>query len=321
MTYAEFNHLAVLPDELIHSLNLPHCEVVMDCTAGGGGHLAMVMNSLRPNALAIGIDRDPDAIRHLRIKFESAISSSRLQLIKSPFSSIRKIADEFGLIGKISAIYADLGVSSHQLDRAERGFSFGADGPLDMRMSYDSAIPTAAEILNTRSESEIADILFYFGEIRESRRLAKRIVEYRTKSAPFERTLQLVEVSCSVLGPKRFGHSHPATRVFQALRIAVNSELDEAKQLLDDGFNVLASGGRMAIITFHSLEDRLVKQKFGELAGKNQFAHLPRELALLLQPKEALAQIIKPFPICPSEQEISQNPRARSAKLRVIQKA
>ncbi len=320
MNQISFSHVPVLFNELVTGLNLKKNSILADCTSGGGGHLAAVMAIAAESECILALDRDPDAIRHLGQKFADHIAAGKLRLVQSSFSELERIAAELGLIGRFDAIYADLGVSSHQLDTASRGFSFSEDGPLDMRMSYDSKDKSAAELLNQSSEGELADIFFYFGEIRESRRLAREIVSWRSTGNSYSRTSHLLNTATKVLGPKKFGQSHPATRVFQALRIAVNHELDEVKALLDFGLKLLAPGGRMAIISFHSLEDRLVKQKFAEFAGKRGDDDLPRELRVFQAPPVPKVKIIKPFPIAPTESEVEENPRSRSAKLRIIEK-
>jgi 16S rRNA (cytosine1402-N4)-methyltransferase len=320
LNQSSFTHLPVLFNELIAGLNLKTTSVVADCTAGGGGHLAAVMDIATRSECILALDRDPDAIAHLKTRFSDQIATGKLRLVQSPFSLLDKISAEFGLNGRFDAIFADLGVSSHQLDTASRGFSFSEDGPLDMRMSYDSKDQTAAELLNEASEEKLADIFFYFGDIRESRRLAREIARFRDAGNKYLRTSDLLNTSTKVLGPKKFGQSHPATRVFQALRIAVNHELDQVKALLDFGLELLAPGGRLAIISFHSLEDRLVKQKFSEFAGKRSDDDLPRELRVFQAPPIPKVKIIKPFPMSPSQTEIEQNSRSRSAKLRIIEK-
>lgn len=244
---------------------------------------------------------------------------SRVQLVKAPFSEVERVLTEMGLSGQVSGILADIGVSSMHLDDARRGFSFQSDGPLDMRMDQQG-LRTAADLVNQLSENELVTIFRDYGEEPKAKQMARRIVQVR-ETTPFTTTRQLAELASQTLRYKKPSKKHPATRVFQALRIAVNDELGELERMLTGSFNVLKPNGRLAVISFHSLEDRIVKEAFIGLTGRKERAKIPRHLPILDRDVQNLyqarAELVKPFPLFPSEAEISVNPRARSAKLRV----
>ncbi len=318
MTYTDFDHASVLLEESISYLSLNPGDIVFDCTAGGGGHSQKILGKISPGGKLICLDRDPQAITHLKKIFQIEIEQKNVSIIKSPFSKIKQIAEMLGFSGKISAIFADIGVSSPQLDQGHRGFSFMKDGPLDMRMDSDSG-ESAADVVNSRNERELQLIFQEFGEEKYARRIAKKIVQIRSEK-PFTRTKELANAICDAVPPKQHHEKHPATRVFQALRIYVNKELEELQVFLKDSFEILKENGKLGIITFHSLEDRIVKNFYKEKELKISKDPMLKYLPIMHSDTKIEAKIIKPFPILPTEAEILRNIRARSAKLRVIEK-
>lgn len=310
-------HTSVLLNESVSHLNLKRGDIAIDCTAGRGGHSSLILKEISPGGKLICLDRDTDAIDFLKLQFASEIKDKSLLVIKSPFSKVKQIAEMLGLSGKISGILADIGVSSPQIDEANRGFSFMKDGPLDMRMDQSASL-TAADIVNQFSERELQLVFQEYGEEKYSKRIAKHIVKHREKT-PITSTLQLAQVIKQAV-PTQAQQKHPATRVFQALRIQVNDELSELKSLLHNSFEILKPSGRLAIVTFHSLEDRIVKNFFKGKTSSLNNNPLLKDLPILNSELSAEGKIIKPFPITPSEEEILRNVRARSAKLRVIEK-
>ncbi len=302
-----FHHVTVLAQEAVDALLPAPGKVVVDATLGGGGHSELL---LRAGAEVWGIDQDPAARRAARRRL--AAYGERLHIVAGNFRDAVELLRGQG-VAEVDGLLADIGVSSPQLDCAERGFSFLNDGPLDMRMN-PQAPRTAADIVNTAPEAELADILWQYGEERASRALARRIVQEREK-APFRTTAQLAACIASVLPRK--GKQHPATRSFQALRIAVNDELGALEQLLSSGLSLLRSGGRFAVITFHSLEDRAVKRFFERVTREE--IDRPEWPAPRPNP-ECAARLVFRKPLTVGEAELAANPRARSAKLRVIEK-
>jgi len=282
----------------------------IDATFGAGGYARAILDAADCRVLAI--DRDPSAIAG-GADLVSAYAG-RLMLHQARFSELEEIARQVGLT-QVDGVVFDLGVSSMQLDEPERGFSFQADGPLDMRMSREG--PTAADLLNTLDEAELADILFHYGEERKARAIARAIVRARSQE-PLTRTLQLARIVSQVLGGRRTEGRHPATRTFQALRIAVNDELGELAAGLACAERLLKPGGRLVVVTFHSLEDRIVKRFFAERAGKT--AQVSRHLPRPAQTRAASFRIVNQRPVTPSEEEVAANPRARSAKLRAAER-
>jgi len=295
-------HIPVLLSQVLAALGPKAGEAYIDGTFGAGGYSAAILEAA--DCRLIGLDRDPSAIvgaLPLLQKF-----SGRLKIVEARFSEMAEVWRRHDA-GNPDGIVLDVGVSSMQLDQADRGFSFQADGPLDMRMGADGQ--SAADILNTATEAEIADILFDYGEERRSRAIARAIVAAR----PITRTLQLAALVEKVIGRKPGDPKHPATRTFQALRIAVNTELEELERALKSSELLLKPGGRLVVVTFHSLEDRIVKdflRERSERAAKGS-RHLPAEK--MVSPS---FQIVNQRPISPSEDEIAANPRARSARLR-----
>lgn len=317
-----FSHEPVLLRETVQTLDLSAGDIAIDCTAGGGGHLAALVTQVGPKGHVYGVDRDPEAVAHLRAKFESEMQAKTLTIVHDRFSHLRAIAEEHQLIGKVAGIIADLGVSSHQLGSETRGFSFQFDGPLDMRMDMSSDL-TAADIVNQWDETELSKLFWQFGEEPFAKRIARRIVAQR-ELAPIETTGQLSQlVAAATPYQKSKSKKNPATKVFQALRIVVNGELDEAQALLHASFEVLKPGGHLGIITFHSLEDRLVKTYFKQVSTASSdriLAKLPIRAVDETWDHVHKGLIIKPFPISPTSEEIQRNTRSRSAKLRVIKK-
>lgn len=304
---AAFHHVTVLRNEAVEALQPEEGRVLVDATLGGGGHSELM---LQRGATVWGIDQDPAARKAARKRL--AAYTDRLHIIAGNFRNASTLLRAEGL-ESVDGILADIGISSPQVDQAERGFSFLAEGPLDMRMN-PAAPRSAADLVNTAAESELADILWQYGEERASRAIARRIVQERSK-APITTTTQLANLIASVLPRK--GKQHPATRSFQALRIAVNDELGALDALLETGLSLLKSGGRFAIITFHSLEDRAVKRYFDRVTRPE--IDRPEWPAPRPNPEYA-ARLVTRKPIVASEAELAANPRSRSAKLRVIEK-
>nr|CRH06755.1 S-adenosyl-dependent methyl transferase [Candidatus Magnetococcus massalia] len=315
-----FHHITVLREETVAALQPRPDGLYLDGTFGGGGHSRLLLERCAPTGRVIGLDQDLDAIHNGQPLVDEM--AGRLQLIHTPFEELKSALATAG-IDQIDGVMLDLGVSSHQLDRPERGFSFREAGPLDMRMDQQSDLPTAADLLNTLDQEPLADIFYHYGEERNSRRIARMIVESRSER-PFETTLELAERVARVQPNRSKQKIHPATRVFQALRIAVNGELKQLEQALADLIPLLRPGGRMAVISFHSLEDRIVKQCFRN-AAKPPEDPLLKRLPVRpgegpLQGPKATLKVITGKPIIASEAEVAANPRARSAKLRVAEK-
>ena len=315
----DFVHRTVLLNETVDALKPKKGEVYIDCTSGGGGHTALLLERSAPNGRVIAFDKDPFACAHLRRRFKEELDSGRLVLVQGAFSSLKPVLLDMKLEGKIAGILADIGVSSPQIDEAERGFSFMSNGPLDMRMSGEGI--SAADVVNGVSEFELARIFYELGEEVKSRPIARAIVSAR-ESKSFLETKQLADFVKSVARWHSDSKKHAATKVFQALRIHVNQELQELTTLVHDALDLLMPGGRVAIISFHSLEDRIIKHEFQKLAGKRREKDLPKELAAIInqQNQDIRAEIIKPFPTLPSELEVKDNHRSRSAKLRILEK-
>lgn len=302
-----FHHVTVLAREAVEALLPAEGKVLVDATLGGGGHSELM---LQAGATVWGIDQDPAARRAARRRL--AAYGERLQVVAGNFRNAAELLRERGL-EQADGLLADIGISSPQVDCPERGFSFLSEGPLDMRMN-PNAERSAADIVNSASEAELADIFWQYGEERASRAIARRIVQERAK-APITTTTQLADLICTVLPRK--GRQHPATRSFQALRIAVNDELGALEALLESGLSLLKSGGRFAVITFHSLEDRAVKRYFDRVTRPE--IDRPEWPAPRPNPEYTARQVFRK-PITAGEAELAANPRARSAKLRVIEK-
>jgi 16S rRNA (cytosine1402-N4)-methyltransferase len=315
-----FAHVTVLMEEMLSALALQPGEKGVDCTLGGGGHTRRMCGAVGIRGKIWAFEKDELAIESAQISCRSELASGVLEIVGSSFGSIEEEIRLRGEVGKINAICADIGVSSPQFDLAERGFSFVNDGPLDMRMDRRQS-QTAESLVNEMSQADLTRMFRTYGEEPKAHFVAQAIVQRRV-TRPIRTTSDLAEIVAGAIHYKTKSRTHPATRVFQALRIAVNDELGELERMLRGAWNVLAPGGRLAVISFHSLEDRIVKSFFGDLAGKN--TQIPRGLPLTAAQAEKMQQIegeiIKPWPMEPTEQEVQLNPRARSAKLRVIRK-
>ncbi|MEN6461218.1 MAG: 16S rRNA (cytosine(1402)-N(4))-methyltransferase RsmH [Syntrophomonas sp.] len=303
-------HQPVLLEETISYLITDLDGIYVDCTVGGGGHLKHLLSRLNPGARVIGLDKDADILRETARSFDFP----GLKLVHSDFKSLSDVLESEG-IQAVDGIMMDLGVSSFQLDVAERGFSFHEDSGLDMRMNREQAF-SARDLVNTYTEDEISDILFRYGEERYARRIARGIVQYRqTKS--IDTTLELVEIIKSWVPAAYRRDKHPARRSFQALRIAVNGELDALNEVLPEAVQALNPGGRLCVITFHSLEDRIVKRFMQE---RSRECICPPGLPICMCNHKAQLGLLTRKPVIPGDLECEVNPRARSARLRVAVK-
>ncbi len=306
-----YSHYSVLLNESIEGLNINKNGIYVDCTLGGGGHSSVILSKLE-NGHLYSFDQDDYAISVASERLSKI--SNNYTIIKDNFCNIKSALKEHN-IEKVDGILYDLGVSSFQLDIPERGFSYRFDGPLDMRMNQDSTLD-AYTVVNSYSESELKRILFEFGEEKFAPLIARRIVSAR-KNKPIETTFELVDIIKSALPAKVLRTiGHPAKQTFQAIRIEVNHELDILKQSLSDGLDLLNSGGRMVVITFHSLEDKIVKKLFKEKTSLN----LPKGLPFIPEGYEIEYELINSKIILPSEEELSENNRSHSAKMRIIKK-
>ena len=303
-------HQPVLLEEALALLNCRSGGIYVDGTVGGGGHARAILEGTSPDGLIVGIDRDDEALREASRVL--APFGPRVILAKGSFADLRDILAAHG-IGPVQGILLDLGVSSHQLETAERGFSFSLEGPLDMRMDPSSG-PSARDLIRSAREDELASIFREFGEERFARRIARAIIEHRRRE-PIENTVDLAALIARVVpgGAREERRIHPATRVFQALRIAVNRELDHLERGLREGIETLAPGGRMAVISFHSLEDRLVKETF---RSWEKTCTCPPGIPVCTCRTEAKARVLTRKPLRPRPEETEANPRARSARLR-----
>jgi len=305
-------HIPVLLQEVLDGLQLHANDRCIDATVGLGGHAQALLEQTSPKGMVIGIDRDRSSLFLAAETLKEF--GDRFIAVHDSYAHILQ-HDVVQQLQPFQGIVMDLGVSSYQLDTAKKGFAFRLDGPLDMRFNQDEQIPTAADILNQSAESRLQQIFSEYGEVQQSRRLAHAIVEQRSEQ-PFEYSSDLIELIERVM-PYRKKRVHPATLVFQALRIEVNQELEQLKQFLPLAIDLLAPGGRCAIISFHSLEDRIVKHFFQKEAKE---CLCPPEIPECRCQHHARIQLITKKPIIPSEQEIANNPRSRSAKLRIVEK-
>ncbi|PPK77369.1 16S rRNA (cytosine1402-N4)-methyltransferase [Methylobacter tundripaludum] len=305
-------HLPVMFAEALQQLAIKENGVYLDCTFGRGGHSQGILNLLGPSGRLLAFDRDLDAISSDYA--QAMLEDKRFKLKHTPFSELENIVVSEGLAGKVDGILMDLGVSSPQLDNPERGFSFLRDGPLDMRMDGNSGV-TAEQWLAAVDEKELVKVLFEYGEERFARRIARAIVEKRAVS-PITTTRELAKLIEDVV-PGKEKHKHPATRSFQAIRIEINSELDELKAVLQQSAQILKSGGRLVVISFHSLEDRIVKRFIrAESGAKYNPGKLPiKEIDIAKGILKITGKALKA-----GAQEIAQNPRARSAVMRVAER-
>lgn len=304
-------HIPVLLAEVMEALAVGPGAAAIDCTLGGGGHTAALLSQSAPTGRVLALDADPAALRRAQRRFDAEIGAGRLLLVNANFAEIQVVAAQTAFT-QVDAILLDLGVSSFQLETPERGFSFLHDGPLDMR--FDPAqTRSAADIVNTWDETELANLIFRYGEERRSRAIARMIVKRR----PITTTAQLAETVANAVGGRRGSRLHPATQTFQALRIAVNQELEQLERTLPQCLQLLRPGGRLAVISFHSLEDRIVKQWMQFEASD--------WVADRLHPhggvnKTATVRTVTKKPLVATPTEMERNPRSRSAKLRVVER-
>ena len=313
MQETEFSHKSVLLYECIDALNIRDGYTYVDCTAGGGGHSLEIAKAMGSNSRLICFDRDKNAIAAATERLQGYLD--RVTFVNENFSSLGQVLTEMN-ITNLGGVLADLGCSSHQFDVPERGFSYMHDAPLDMRMDTDSPL-SAFNIINEYSESEIKRVIFEYGEERFAPRIASAIVKRRAIS-PIRTTGELTEVIKSAIpAAARADGPHPAKRTFQAIRIEVNGELDAIRPVIESASRHLLPGGRIAIISFHSLEDRIVKQTYKSLSVG---CTCPRDFPICVCGKKPLIKEISKKPILPGEDELLDNPRARSAKLRIAEK-
>lgn len=303
-----FYHLPVLLDEVLAGLDIKPDGLYIDGTCGGGGHSDQIAKRLSGGTL-VGIDRDPDAVRAA----SERLAPYGFKVARGNYSDITGIARENG-ISAADGILLDLGVSSHQLDTEERGFSYHGNAPLDMRMSQEGQ--TAADLVNTLSEEELSRILFEYGEEKFSRRIAGEIVRRRADK-PIETTGELADIVGSSVPAKFKRDKNPCRKTFQALRIAVNCEFEHLDRGLDEAFELLKTGGRLCVITFHSLEDRIVKQRFASFC---KGCICPPDFPQCVCGRTPRGRLVNRKPVEASPEELEKNPRSRSAKLRIIEK-
>lgn len=305
----DFSHVPVLLRETIEALNIKSDGIYVDGTVGGGGHSQEILNRLGKGTL-IAIDQDPDAIKTVTKRFAG---HANVMVVRANFSSMDEVVHSLGF-DRVDGILLDIGVSSRQLDTPERGFSFHNDAPLDMRMSQEGT--SAYDLVNTLPYGELARIIRMYGEEKFASSIAGAIVRQREKK-PIKTTLELAEIVKSGVPAAKRRDGHPARKTFQALRIAVNGELERLSQGLEAAFSLLAPGGRLAVITFHSLEDRIVKQYFAQLCTG---CTCPKDFPVCVCGKKPQAKLWNKKPVEASEEELRSNARSRSAKLRVLEK-
>lgn len=294
-----YEHLPVMLDEVLDGLQPRPGGSYIDCTLGGGGHSSAILARSDPDGRLLGLDADPDALAAASRRLEQYIDAGRCIIVETNFDNIGQVARRYGFAG-VDGILFDLGISSWQVDALQRGFSFNSP-TLDMRFNQAGSQPSAADLVNTLDEAELADLLWQYGEEPRSRAIARAIVRQRS-SAPFTAATELANLVARVAGG-RHGGTHPATRTFQALRIAVNRELEILPGAIEQAIQLLKPGGRLAIITFHSLEDRIVKRTLRAAVESDRLT------------------LINKHVISPSESELARNRRARSAKLRIAERA
>lgn len=309
----EFKHVSVLLEETVESLNIKPDGIYVDGTLGGAGHSYEICSHLGENGRLIGFDQDKDAIVTASKRLE--LFGERVQIVKSNYVNMKSVLQELGVTG-VDGIVLDLGVSSYQLDNAERGFSYMSDAPLDMRMDQEQGL-SARDIVNEYSEENLYRIIKDYGEERFARNIARNIVKER-QTKPVETTFELVDIIRRSMPAKaRNGKGHPAKRTFQAIRIECNQELTVLQEALNDMVDLLNDGGRLSIITFHSLEDRMVKNAFRKQENP---CTCPPDFPICTCGKKSKGKVITRKPILPSEEELAVNSRSKSAKLRVFER-
>lgn len=308
----EFHHRPVMSVEVVRFLGCRAGGTYVDGTLGGGGHAMEILSASAPDGRLIGIDWDEEALEYVKERLKP--DAGRVEFVKGNFADMKSIMDELE-IDRVDGILLDLGVSSRHLDDPERGFSFQHDAPLDMRMDRGGAT-TAFDLVNTLPEEELREIVRRYGDERWAKRIAMKIVKRRRES-PVKTTMELADIISSAIPRKFHPRSiNPATKTFMALRIAVNREIENLERALHDGIGLLRHGGRMVVITFHSLEDRIVKTAFRELATG---CTCPSDLPYCVCNKKSQAKLLTRKPLIPTEGEVEENPRARSAKLRAVE--
>ena len=304
-------HKPVLFDEVIDNIITEKKAVYVDCTLGGGGHTEGILEKSSDNSVVIGIDQDMEAIGYVKKRLEKY--GDKLQVFQDNFRNIDTIV-YFAGYDKVDRILMDIGVSSNQLDNIERGFSYRYEAKLDMRMNKDLSV-SAYDVVNKFSEKEIADIIYKYGEEPKSRKIAKNIVEYR-KNKKIETTVELSDIIIKSIGKSM--KKHPSKRTFQAIRIFVNKELEVLEEALDKAVNLLNKGGKLLVITFHSLEDRMVKEKFRKYENP---CICPPEIPVCICNKKSLGKVITKKPIVAKDEELETNNRAHSSKLRIFERS
>lgn len=307
----DFKHISILLNECINNLDIKPDGVYVDATLGGAGHSGYILKNLSENGRLICLDKDDDALKNAEEKFDD----DRVTLVKSDFRNIDEAIKSVGF-SKVNGILFDLGVSSPQLDKAERGFSYMKDAPLDMRMDRQQKF-TAYDIVNEWDRDKIKKILYEYGEEKYAPQISTAIVKKRDEK-PIETTLELTEIIKSAMPSKALREKqHPAKRTFQAIRIAVNDELSAVQEAMEKSIECLELDGRLCVITFHSLEDRIVKKTFAKAA---KGCECPKDFPICVCGKTPKVKLVSRKPLLPTEEEISFNPRARSAKLRVCER-
>ena len=304
-------HKPVLFDEVMENIISKGDAVYVDCTLGGGGHTEGILEKSSEGSKVIGIDQDKEAINFAKNRLKSY--GNKLEIFQDNFRNLDTVIYLLGY-NKVDRILMDIGVSSNQLDNAKRGFSYRFEARLDMRMDSNLKI-SAYEVINNFSEKELADIIYKYGEEPKSRKIAKKIVEYR-KNKPIETTLELADIVIKSIGKSM--KRHPAKRTFQAIRIFVNKELEVLSETLDKAVELLNKNGRLLVITFHSLEDRIVKEKFREYEDP---CTCPKDIPICVCNKKSLGKIITKKPIIAKKLELEENNRAHSAKLRIFERS
>ncbi|WP_192982258.1 16S rRNA (cytosine(1402)-N(4))-methyltransferase RsmH [Marinilactibacillus psychrotolerans] len=311
----EFNHETVLLREATEGLNIKPDGIYVDCTLGGAGHAALILEQLSDEGHLYAFDQDSTAIEHAKILLKDQVTKKKITFIQSNFRYLKESLNELS-ISKVDGILYDLGVSSPQLDNAERGFSYHQDAVLDMRMNRDQEL-SAHDVVNKWEYSDLVRIFFRYGEEKFSKQIARKIEAHR-EAQPINTTQELVNIIKEAIpAPARRKGGHPAKRVFQAIRIAVNDELTSVEESLEQAVGLLTLEGLISVITFHSLEDRIVKQIFREYS---KLPDVPRGLPVMPDFKKPALKLVNRKPILPSEEELEHNNRSRSAKLRIAEK-